>query len=303
MENKFKGTLLGLAVGDAIGGPLEFMSPSQIQIKHGTVNSMIGGGWLSLRPGQYTEDTWLTIGVAENLLENKQLDAIAFVKRYLTWYRTNPKDGGPITKAVLAYAQEGMAIEAAAKQVAEELTIQSHNNEPLVWCIPLALMYFQNTDQLMKETMKIAMLTHYDKKVASAAAVINILISRMLNGETDRKKIWQQTFQLLDDNEVGLYNVMPDVADKKKEELRGSPTIQDTLETSLWAWLKTKTFQEAITTVLNVGGDTDTIGAITGALCGAYYGEENIPIEWLRSLEDKNIIAGLARRFFKLAAK
>lgn len=302
MENKCKGTLLGLAVGDALGGPLEFMSVSQLQIKHGTVNSMIGGGWLNLRPGQYTEDTILMIAVAESLLEHKQLNLDDVASRWLSWYRTNPKDGGTITKAVLAAWQDGVKKEDAARKIHEEIAFQNDNNDAITRAIPLAILYFQDIDKLMQETMRLASLTHYDKKAASAAVAVNLLISRMLQGETDRKKVWQQVSQLLDENDFGIYNVLPDVASKKKDELRPSVRLQDTLETALWGWFKGKNFQDSLVTIINLGDDADTIGAITGALNGACYGEENIPGEWLKTLEDKNIIANLGRRLFKLAS-
>ncbi len=301
MENKCKGTLLGLATGDALGGPLEFMSVSQLQIKHGTVNGMIGGGWLNLRPGQYTEDTILMMGMAESLIEHKQLNLDDVAKRCLAWYRTNPKDGGTITKAVLAAWQEGVKIEDAARKINEEVTTQSDNNDGIIRCIPLSLLYFQDMEKLMQETLRAAMLTHYDKKTASAAVAVNLLISRMLQGESDRKKILQQVGQLLDDNELGIYNVLPDVSSKKKDDLRCSPRLQDTLEASLWGWFKAKNFQDAMVTVVNLGDDADTIGALTGALNGAYFGEESIPADWLKTLEDKNIIANLGRRLYKLA--
>jgi ADP-ribosyl-[dinitrogen reductase] hydrolase len=302
MESKFKGALLGLAVGDALGGPLEFMWSNQIQIQHGTVNSMIGGGWLYLRPGQYTEDTILTLALTESLIENKGVNTEDVVKRYLAWHRKSPKDGGPITKAVLALIQEGTKIEDAARKVHEDLTVQNDNNDVLLRCVPLALLYFQSPEKLMQETLRVAMLTHYDKKLASAPVAFNLIVSRILNGETDRKKILQQVSQLLDDNEIGVYNVLPDVGTKKREELRTTSSTQDTFETALWGWLKTKNYPEAVTTLINLGGDADTIGAATGALNGCYYGEEGIPDEWLKALEDKNIIANLGKRLFKLTS-
>lgn len=303
MEKKFKGTLLGLAVGDALGGPLEFMSNNQIQIKHGTVSSMIGGGWLNLRPGQYTEDTILMMAIAESLIEYKEPKPEEIIQRYQNWARTNPKDISNLTKSVLMYIREGGKLQDAARKAYEELPRQSDPNDILPWCVPLALLYFQEPEKLMQFTLKTAMLTHYDKKVASGAVVVNLIIARILNGETDRKKILAQVSQLLDDNECGVYNILPDVAGKTVDDLRPSARMQDTLETAIWGWLKTKSFQEAIVTVINAGGDADTIGAVTGAIAGAYYGEEAIPADWLKFLEDKNIIAGLAKRLFKLVSK
>lgn len=303
MKEKFRATLLGLAVGDAMGGPLEFMSVNQIQIKHGTVTSMIGGGWLQLRPGQYTDDTTLMMATAESLSEHRQVNLEDLSKRYLKWYQSDPQAIGQITRATLGLMHEGAGIEEAAAKADAELSADNDDSDPLPRCVPLALLYCASPERLMKETARVAKLTHYNKKVISAAVTLNLVLSRILNGETERQKIFSQVAQLLDENELGLYNMLPDIAGKKEEDLRTSSRVQDTLETALWTlWMK-KNYRECIATVINLGGDTDTIAAITGALAGAYYGEQGIPAEWLKHLEDKNIIAGLAGRLYKIMAE
>ena len=303
MQSKFKATLLGAAVGNAMGGPLAFMSANQIQIKHGVVGDMIGGGWLHLRPGQYTGDIVLVTATTETLIAKRRFDNADALERYLFWYNTNPKDIGQTTRAVLAaIVEEKTELGQAAAKVYRELTSKGEDNDFLPRCLPLALLHYQDHDQLIVETFKAAQMTHYDKKTASGAVALNLILARILNGEQDRRKIVEQVLTILDDNDHGVYNVLPEVGFKKKEELQPTTRMQDTLEIALWCWWKTKSYREAIITAINLGGDSDTIGAITGAIVGAYYGEEQIPPQWLSCLEDKNIIAGLARRLAKLVA-
>ena len=299
MKNKFQGALLGLAVGDALGGPLEFMSKNQIQIKHGVVSKMLGGGWLNLRPGQYTEDTILMLATAESLLEKKELDKKDLMSRYLEWFRLNPKDISQTTQTILTAVENGEEVEKAAYLHKNELIKEEGENDFLTRCIPLALYYFDNYENLMNKTMQAVMLTHYNKKMASGSVAVNLIIAHIINGETDKDKILEQTQDLLDENKLGLYNVLPDFKYKKKNTLRSSTHMQDTMETAIWIWQNMKNFKEAIIEAVNMGGDADTIGAVTGALNGAYYGVDEIPQEWLATLDDKNIINGIAKKIFK----
>ena len=303
MQSKFKATLLGAAVGNAMGGPLSFMSDNQIQIKHGVVSEMIGGGWLNLRPGQYTGDIILLIATTETLIEKGRFDAEDALERYLLWNNTNPRDIGQTTRSVLAtIVEEKAELGQAAAKVYRELTSKGEDNDFLPRCIPLALMHYNDHDQLIIETLKAAQMTHYNKKTTSGAVALNLLLARILNGEQHRPKIVSQVMTILDENDYGVYNVLPEIDLKKKEELQPTSRMQDTLEIALWCWRKTNSYREAIVTAINLGGNSDTIGAVIGAIAGAYYGEEQIPSQWLSRLEDKNIIASLARRLAKLVA-
>ncbi len=303
MLNKFRGSLLGLAVGDAIGGPLEFMSANQILIKHGVVETMIGGGWQNLRPGQYTDDTFLMIATSESLIEEKKVDVVNLTAHYLKWFHTNPRDIGTTTRPVLSHVDAGLSIKEASLRYHQELPGKNEDNDFLPRCVPLSLLYFSEPNELIKQTFEVAQLTHFDPKIASGAVLLNLILSRIFNGETDKKIILSQVNQLLDDNEFGVYNVMPEILQKKKESLRVSTRMQDTIETAMWFWYKSKNFKDSIIPAINMGGDSDTIGAVIGALTGAYYGEESIPEEWLQRLEDKNIISNLGKKLHKIGTE
>ena len=104
-NKKVLGSLLGVAIGDALGGPLEFMTAEEIQAQHGTVREMIGGGWLNLAPGEITDDTQMTLCVAEGIVKNPQYPFVEIGKKFVEWYDSNPKDIGNCCRAVIANAK------------------------------------------------------------------------------------------------------------------------------------------------------------------------------------------------------
>ena len=102
MQSRYRGCLLGLAVGDALGGPVEFMTTEQIIAKRGKpVREMIGGGWLKLRPGETTDDTAMARALAESLVAVGGFDAADVAARYVRWMQSKPPDIGNITRIAL----------------------------------------------------------------------------------------------------------------------------------------------------------------------------------------------------------
>ena len=102
LKDKIAGALYGVAVGDALGGPLEFMTAEQIAQRHGLVTEMIGGGWLSLRPGETTDDTAMTMAVAEGIMEAPESPIPSIGARFIRWANSGPKDIGGTMAAAAA---------------------------------------------------------------------------------------------------------------------------------------------------------------------------------------------------------
>ena len=105
LKNHIAGALYGVAVGDALGGPLEFMTAEQIKKTHGRVTTMIGGGWLNLRPGETTDDTAMTLAVAEGIIANPEDPTEEIGRRFLAWADSGPKDIGGTCAAAIYYAR------------------------------------------------------------------------------------------------------------------------------------------------------------------------------------------------------
>ncbi|HET6202763.1 MAG TPA: ADP-ribosylglycohydrolase family protein [Planctomycetota bacterium] len=300
MIEKFEGCLLGLAVGDALGAPLEFQTRDQIQIRHATVTEMIGGGLLDLRPGETTDDTAMALALAESLVAKKGFDPADAMARYLAWYRTGPKDIGSTIRAALRHVDDGGDWKEAAVRAAEIVRGETAGNGTMVRCVPLALLRHRDPNAVIRDGAAEARLTHVDPRAGAGSAAVGVCVALALV-ETDRKKLLDRAFEVLENNPDGTPNLLPDVTAKREGELRPEPFVVDTLEVALWHFLRAKNFEECLVRVVNAGGDADTIGAIAGAIGGAFWGIGAIPVRWLRTIQERTTIKALARDLHALA--
>ena len=300
MIEKFEGCLLGLAVGDALGGPLEFLTRDQIGIRHATVTEMIGGGWLDLRPGETTDDTAMALALAESLVAKKGFDPADVMQHYLRWYRTGPKDIGNTIRAALRHIDDGGDWKEAAVRASEIVRGETAGNGAMMRCAPLALLRHRDLDALVRDCAAEARLTHFDPRAGAGSAALGVAIALAFQ-ETDRKKLLDRAFEALENNADGVANLLPDVSAKREGELRPEGFVVDSLEVALWHFLRAKNFEECLIKIVNTGGDADTIGAIAGALGGAYWGVGAIPTRWLRTIQERTTIKALARDILALA--
>ncbi|HSN58335.1 MAG TPA: ADP-ribosylglycohydrolase family protein, partial [Clostridiaceae bacterium] len=177
------GGLLGVACGDALGGTLEFLTEAEGRIRYGYLKDIIGGGCWDLKPGEVTDDTMMTIAVAEGILENPQNPVSHIGERFIDWYKSGPKDvGNIINLALSAYVESGSWEIAAASAHGFNEGISAGNGS-LMRCIPVAL-YYKDPEIMTKITMGQSRLTHHDDKATRACVFYNKLISGYLNGES-----------------------------------------------------------------------------------------------------------------------
>ncbi|MBI4613113.1 MAG: ADP-ribosylglycohydrolase family protein [Planctomycetes bacterium] len=298
---RIRGTLLGLAAGEALGAPLEFMSPNQIQIKHATVVEMVGGGWLGLRPGEGSDDTAMALALASSLVEKKGLDVADVVSRYLAWYRKGPKGIANTVRAALAYAEQGLAPGEASRRVWEESGESADDNGAIARAAPLGVYYHRDTRVLLRAAMEEARITHHDPRAGSGSASLALLLAGILGGAPDRKALVDAANATLIENEEGVQAILPDVGAKTVADLRPTENIVDTIETALVCFLKTSSFRDCLVTAVNLGGSSATVGAVAGSLAGCWYGADAIPASWLSVLADRNRIEQITRQLAKAA--
>jgi ADP-ribosyl-[dinitrogen reductase] hydrolase len=280
------GGLLGLACGDALGGTLEFLSEAEGRIRYGYLKDIIGGGCWDLKPGEVTDDTMMTIAVAEGILENPQNPVGHIGEKFIDWYKSRPKDvGNIINLALSAYIESGSWEIAAASAHGFNEGISAGNGS-LMRCIPVAL-YYKDTEIMTNVTVGQSKLTHYDDKATRACVFYNNLISGYLNGETKITFIKEM---------LSVYPEYSKVLNMSKCNLKSSGFVVDSLISSLWCFINTNTFEEAVCEAVNLCGDADTVGAITGGLAGAYYGAESIPLRWSEKILVKDKLTELAHR-------
>lgn len=282
-RNAIKGALYGVAIGDALGAPLEFMSAKEIADRHGKVTEMIGGGWLCVTPGEVTDDTQMTLAVAEGIIENPDSPIEAIGERFIAWARSGPKDiGGTCSRSIYGAAREGVKrpTEAAwfnaSKDTAKANGRRSGGNGALMRTVYPGL-YYQGRLMAVETAGAIAQMTHWDKKSTEACNFYTEMI-HLITESISREEALQIIRDVLKDSEYSL---------KARKQLKPTGYVVDSFNCALHSIAATGTFEEAIIEAANLGGDADTIAAITGGLAGAIYGYNEIPERWIRTLDPK----------------
>ncbi len=299
-QARYRGCLLGLAAGDALGGPVEFMSPEQIIAKRGKpVRDMIGGGWLKLRPGETTDDTAMARALAESIVERGEVQVADIARRYVAWMKSNPPDIGNITRAALRAFLAGLNVPDAAYGAHRQMNNKSAGNGTIMRCAPIALRYAWDERRLIDASRDEALITHFDSKAWTGSVAVNLLIARFIHGMPLAAAVTDVAYRIRRLPKAACE--VAEVLETTRGDLPGGllPTegyVLDTLRIAVWALLGTSSLEEAVITAVNRGGDADTQGAVTGALAGALYGDGAIPGRWLDCLLAGDELTGLADR-------
>ena len=284
--DRYEGAMLGVAVGDALGAPLEFMSAQEIGMKHGDVREMIGGGWLSVVPGEVTDDTQMTLAVAEGMAADGDSRIAPYLMvgaNFLRWYRSRPKDVGNTCAAVLSRmdGEENVYLidwHKAAEAEDKRTRGRTAGNGALMRTVYPAL-YHHITSRAVEAATTIAKMTHWSEDSTETVALyteaINVIVNSEMTAERARKQIPM------------IMRVFLEQHRKPGSELRPTGYSVDSLVCAVTAIECTDSFEEALVFAVNLGGDADTIGAITGGLAGAVYGASAIPLRWVNALANE----------------
>ena len=298
LKDKIAGALYGVAVGDALGGPLEFMTAEQIAQRHGLVTEMIGGGWLSLRPGETTDDTAMTMAVAEGIMEFPDAPCEAIGRRFIAWANSGPKDIGGTCRSGISMAMrkaqelgkdtpDAVCWNYGGRATAELNHGRSGGNGALMRAVYPAL-YYPEKERALQETVDQGRMTHWDADSDEAckiyADVLHSLMVEAANGNSDRGSLIPAIFHTLEKTRYALEAML---AKGRADQLKPTGYVVDSLECALYAlWEGSADFDEAVIIAANMGGDADTIAAICGGLAGALHGFTAIPQEWIAALSE-----------------
>jgi len=295
LRDRFRGALVGLAVGDALGAPLEFQ-PARSPENY--VVDMIGGGWLKLEPGAYTDDTQMTLCTVESLLTKRVFDPDDIARRFVVWMQSSPPDIGSHTRAVLTAIAGGKPWEAASRAAQEE----NPNNAPngsLMRCAPLAMFFYRHPDYAATLSPVLSRITHTHPDCEWSCVFVNVAVALLLAGRDRQEAIYAAG----DACEEASEGVLERVRRAMQPQNTTSPTgyVLDTLEVAVWCFLHTQSFEAAVVAAVNRGEDADTVGAVVGALAGAHYGLSGIPERWLAPLQNRDGLIADSDRLMELA--
>ncbi|MEU6218179.1 ADP-ribosylglycohydrolase family protein [Streptomyces sp. NPDC047022] len=274
-------TVVGSAVGDALGAPFEFGPPGAFSARFpepGCGDEMRGGGgW---EPGEATDDTQMAVLVAQSLLEQGGLDLPDIFARFQRWAAAGPKDIGLQTEDVLT---NGMPWDLAAA-LHFQINQRAAGNGSLMRASTSAV-YFSGAGQsaTMDAARRVAALTHGDRAAWEGTAIFHELIRLGLAG-ADPLCALPDVLDLVHPDHRRRYATVlaADWHPDQATEFNGA--VWPCLGSAVWALRNTTSFEDAIRAAIDVGGDTDTVAAVTGGLAGAYHGLEAIPARWTEPL-------------------
>lgn len=287
------GAVVGSAVGDALGAPFEFGPPGAFSARFpvpGAGGEMCGGGGWD--PGEATDDTQMAVLVAESLLERGGLDLPDIFARFQRWAASEPKDIGLQTEDVLT---GGMPWDLAAA-IHFQVNERAAGNGSLMRASTSAVHFAAaGQEATMNAARRIAALTHGDRAAWEGTAIFHELIRVTLDDadtdtDTDTYTYTDPVTALPDilalvhpDHRDRYATVLaPDWHPDLATEFNGA--VWPCLGSAVWALRTTSSFEDAIRAAIDVGGDTDTVAAVTGGLAGAYYGLDAIPVHWTQPL-------------------
>ncbi|MEY3053233.1 MAG: hypothetical protein RLY31_3018 [Bacteroidota bacterium] len=307
-----RGAFLGLALGDALGVPVEFNAPSEMADK--PLTGMIGYGTHHQPPGTWSDDSSLTFCLAESLLQGYDLWDMA--DRFVRWHqeaywsaRGEVFDIGCITKESLIQWKE--ILDTGDVGLLEEWYAfeddQQNGNGSLMRVLPL-LFHIKGMPigEQFELIWQVSMLTHRHVRAAICCLLYLRVAERLWEG-LDKSAAYQQARADVSDNwdAIGLPAgershlaklIDGDISSLGADEIESGEYVIPTLEATLWAFLRHDRYDEAVLAGINLGYDTDTVGTLIGGLAGLHAGEDALPADWVAQLARQDDIRDLADR-------
>lgn len=292
LENKIRGSVIALASGDALGAPVEMKSARRIRKRYpnGLRDFKKSRHFPSV--GYTTDDTALSVCMAEALIAKGEYDQEVAFEHYLHWFNLDGTGMGSNTKFVFKSAEGGKDPAVAAQIFREMRPERAVSNGSLMRMAPLAIRYRDNLQKLELFTKQDSMSTHASHVAAEACWVYNQILVKLLKGEDPES--------VTSDMPVVQAILTADKSTVKSMVASGRGMVLVSLAAAVWAIRSGLSLEEALIKIVSWGGDTDSHAAIAGALLGAKYGLEKVPDRWFDKLVDRDYFLELATQLEQL---
>ena len=269
--NRFKGMFWGLVVGDCLGSPIQFTSKDG----HPHITEMVPCRIFRTPAGYWTDDSSMAFCVAESLVRLQRYDLADIANNFVRWY-----DKGFWSSLDEAF-DVGSATAAACNKIRYRGSLKNgsesfQGNGSIMRFAPSYIWnYGAGNNKVLHE---ISDLTHDSSKVRETVDLMaKVCDEHIQGGRTAVKSIYGS-----------------------RDEVNNSGWAVSTLQAALWAFETTKSFEEGLIAAVNLGGDSDSIGAVFGQIAGAYYGFDTIPVRWVSAVKDKENVNGLIEGLINL---
>jgi ADP-ribosyl-[dinitrogen reductase] hydrolase len=306
LQDQYRGCLLGLAIGDALGTTLEFSRPGSFT----PIKDIVGGGPFHLKPGQWTDDTSMALCLAESLISKGGFDPIDQLERYLKWFKEGYLSSNGVCFDIgITTLSSLMRFKETQEPFCGPTDEYTAGNGSLMRLAPVPLFYANNPEIGIMMSGESSRTTHQAPVAIDACRYFGALIIGVLGGNSEKEEILSPFYSPIPGywDKHPLTSKLTDViinASFKRQnssDIKGSGYVLKTLEAALWAFYCSNTFEEGCLMAANLGDDADTTGAIYGQLAGAFYGEIGIPTRWLSMLAHKEKIIEMADDIYRLS--
>lgn len=268
MKGKLKAAVYGLAVADALGVPVEFKARDTFR-----VTDMMGYGTHNQPAGTWSDDTSMTIATCDSIRECGSVNLSDMYAKFVGWISEAEYTAGG---EVFDYGGTTAIALRNGKGCDDEF---SNGNGSLMRILPLAFV----PDITAEQIRAVSAITHAHRISKEACVIYVDIARRLLAGE----KLLDVLHGL---KAEAPFDGLPSIAERTEDEIRSSGYVLDTLEAALWALATTNSYEAAVLKAVNLGSDTDTVGAVTGGLAGIIYGYDAIPDKWISALKGKAVI-------------
>ena len=302
--DRYRGSILGLAAGDALGAPVEFKRPGSFK----PVSGMTSGGAFGLTAGQWTDDTSLALCLSESLIETKGFDLVDQLERYVLWYRQGHLsstgecfDIGNTTSAALR------EFERTRNPRCGPTSPSTAGNGSLMRLAPVPLVYANRFVEAVEKSGESSRTTHGAIEAVDSCRYMGALITGAVNGRSKADLLsdhYSEDPSYWRDNplcEKVAAIAKGSFKEKTPPLIKGGGYVIECLEAALWAFHNSESFESGCLLAVNLGDDADTTGAVYGQLAGAYYGASGIPDTWVNSLAKNDLLESHSQALHELA--
>lgn len=299
MRNKWIDGMMGVVVGDALGMPVQFVSREEL--RQNPVKTMEGYGTYNMPPGTWSDDSSMALATLVSIRENRGIDCNDIMERFVAWNLY-----GEYTPAGKSFDQGNTCMEAICNYMWKQDTTTcgktgewANGNGALMRIMPVCLYAYEKMncgawteEEAMEQVQQVAALTHnhlrshiacvmYCYMVRSILDETGTLRERLQKGVDDTMRYYHKDISTyVELAHYGRLFHLDEFATCKEENIKSTGYVVDSLEAALWSLLTTESLEEALLRAVNLGDDTDTVGAIAGGLAALYYRYESAPEEW-----------------------
>lgn len=301
--------ILGLTIGDAMGVPLEFCMREKLM--ENPTTEMIGYGSHDVPKGSWSDDTSMTIATIDSINNKGKIDYDDIATNFLKWFKEakyTPTDrvfdiGRTSLRAIARFeTSRNNAVECGGESEMD------NGNGSLMRILPIAYYCFaknKNDKEILDIVSKVSSITHKHEISIIGCYIYVLYAIKLLEGKTKEQAyeyIKSYDYNMFSKEYVNRYNriLKENISEYSLEEIKSTGFVVDTLEATLWVLLNTNLYSQAIIGAINLGNDTDTVGACVGGLAGIIYGIEEFPEQWKKDLLKYDYIYELCNMFDKV---